>query len=75
MDRILKIYEMLTKDDMVNLLVIIPELKTHLIFVEELEIYKFIDNDTTFTFDIIQIDKLSIDYEVTITNKYLVINK
>lgn len=60
---------------MVNLLVIIPDLKTYLVFVEELEIYKFIDNDTIFTFDITQIGRLSNDYEVTITNKYLVINK
>ena len=60
---------------MVNLLEIIPDLKNHLVFVEELEIYKFIDNDNTFTFDIFQVGGLSDDYEVTITNKYLVINK
>ena len=75
MDRILKIYELLSKDEVNNLITIIPKLEAFLEYIDKDEIYKFNNSDVKFIFTIEQISKLSSEYELTITDKYLVINK
>lgn len=75
MDRILKIYELLSKDEVNNLIAIIPKLETFLEYIDKDVIYKFCNDGVKFVFTIEQISKLSSEYELTITDKYLVINK